>query len=146
MSRQGDQAIAMQHDVWPTDPGPGSEYQVAHSHRAGEALEANELVMVDVADTTGFAGYTVIAATTNLGHRVMGVTDVAYADGDIDVKVLTGRVQVQCDAGVAAGDPLQVSATAGQVVAGVEGTDHIVGCAITAASGGLCWAYIYQRR
>lgn len=153
--RQGS-TIAWYPDSWPAiaDGVQGTQYQKTMMFRAGEALEAAELVMFDVSDTTTFLGQTVIAHTgTGDGgdaQRVVGVTLASASDGDPVEVVVAGYCICQADGDVAAGNALTSDGTVdGQVhAATLDGTMPLLGVALEADGAtvtGQVWMLLYPR-
>lgn len=152
MLRQGS-TISYQDEELDRSRVDGTQYRRTMTFRAGEALEAAELVMIDTSDSTGFLGRTVIAASggadgTN-AQLVVGVTLEEAEDGDEVEVVVAGYCYVQADGAVAAGNALtNDGAVDGQVHAATIGTHEVIGVALEADGAvvsGQSWILLYPR-
>lgn len=103
--------------------------------KASATVTAKTLMRVDPADATGESVTPITAAT----HIPIGVANIAVTSGNYFFMQIHGIATVTCKTGVAAGDPISASATAGAgqkapfTAATVQG---VAGVALQATGGG----------
>lgn len=104
--------------------------------RAGNTITANQVLKIDTSDTTLGRSVIPTAAATDIP---VGVAPIAVTSGNSFFMQVSGIVQATIKTGVAAGDPISASGTAGAgqkapfTAATVQG---VVGVALEANSSG----------
>jgi hypothetical protein len=130
----GQQYVLKPADVFGTFRREGGT-KVYKLQKAGATVTAKTLIRVDTTDATGEA----VVPTAAAVNIPIGVAPIAVTSGNYFWMQVSGIATVTCKTGVAAGDPISSSATAGAgqkapfTAATVQG---VAGVALQATGGG----------
>ena len=123
--------------------GPdATQIRKAYWNETGGTIVVNTLVTHSAGTAQG-VGNSIAATAASANGAKVGVLTEATLDDNWGTVVVKGPVTVLGTGAINAGTPVRVSGTAGTVDPGTAGTDHIIGHAITALSGGTALIELY---
>ena len=122
------------------DPTDGYRVYRCVKNTSAVAIDANLVVATEAAETN--IDHVEVAGAATAKPRVRGITIGTIAAGNCGFVVCQGKVTGTADATIAVNSPLKTAA-AGELLAGVIGTDSLIGSNFAAITGAGTTGKVY---